>query len=168
MDVPFAAWMEEIPRSATSDEVSKPKPNMTPRGYIFHGLEVMSAPYNNQRKVATYVSIIRNIFFMIPNKQPAPLSSKPSAVSGRGLLFLRNMFSCFTNLNRMKTFMMPRTMRNPAETEDPIIPPIWLYLSNLSRTVAAVAATTVEVIMTILCEDQQMFCFSLYEMTNVE
>jgi hypothetical protein len=30
--------MDAIPRSATSDEVSKPNPNMTPRGYIFQGL----------------------------------------------------------------------------------------------------------------------------------
>ncbi len=38
IEVPFEAWMEEMPRSATSDEVSKPSPNITPRGYIFHGL----------------------------------------------------------------------------------------------------------------------------------
>ena len=43
IDVPFAAWMEDIPRSATSEEVSKPKPNSTPRGYIFHGLSGLLA-----------------------------------------------------------------------------------------------------------------------------
>jgi hypothetical protein len=36
--VPLDPWMDAIPRSATSDEVSKPKPNITPRGYIFQGL----------------------------------------------------------------------------------------------------------------------------------
>jgi hypothetical protein len=38
MEVPFVAWIEEIPRIATSDDVSKPKPNITPSGYIFQGL----------------------------------------------------------------------------------------------------------------------------------
>lgn len=38
MDVPRAAWMEEMPSSAISDEVSKPRPKRTPRGYIFQGL----------------------------------------------------------------------------------------------------------------------------------
>jgi hypothetical protein len=38
IEVPFAAWIEEMPRRATSDEVSNPKPNITPSGYIFHGL----------------------------------------------------------------------------------------------------------------------------------
>lgn len=37
MDVPRAAWMELIPRRATSDEVSKPRPKRTPSGYIFQG-----------------------------------------------------------------------------------------------------------------------------------
>lgn len=39
MDVPRAAWMEEMPRRAISEEVSKPRPKRTPRGYIFQGLE---------------------------------------------------------------------------------------------------------------------------------
>ena len=38
MEVPFAAWMEEILRRATSDDVSKPNPNITLSGYNFHGL----------------------------------------------------------------------------------------------------------------------------------
>jgi hypothetical protein len=37
-EVPFAASMDEIPSSAISEEVSKPRPNRIPRGYIFHGL----------------------------------------------------------------------------------------------------------------------------------
>lgn len=36
--VPRAASMEEIPRRAISEDVSKPRPKRTPRGYIFHGL----------------------------------------------------------------------------------------------------------------------------------
>lgn len=38
-DVPFAASMDEIPSRAISEEVSKPRPNRIPRGYIFHGLD---------------------------------------------------------------------------------------------------------------------------------
>jgi hypothetical protein len=38
IDVPLAAWIEEIPRRATSEDVSNPRPNRTPRGYIFQGL----------------------------------------------------------------------------------------------------------------------------------
>lgn len=36
--VPRAAWIDDIPRRAISEDVSKPRPNRTPRGYIFHGL----------------------------------------------------------------------------------------------------------------------------------
>ena len=38
-EVPFAASIDEIPRRAISEEVSKPRPKRIPRGYIFHGLE---------------------------------------------------------------------------------------------------------------------------------
>jgi hypothetical protein len=46
--------------------------------------------------------------------------------------------------------MIPKTTRNPAETDEPMIPPMRPYLSKSSRTVAAVAATTMEVIITML------------------
>jgi hypothetical protein len=36
--VPCAAWIEEIPSSAISEDVSNPKPKSTPKGYIFQGL----------------------------------------------------------------------------------------------------------------------------------
>ena len=35
MLVPLAPWIEAMPRRATSDEVSKPRPNIAPRGYMF-------------------------------------------------------------------------------------------------------------------------------------
>jgi hypothetical protein len=38
IEVPLAAWIEDNPRSATSEEVSNPSPNKTPSGYIFQGL----------------------------------------------------------------------------------------------------------------------------------
>lgn len=34
MLVPFAPWIDAIPKSATSEEVSKPRPNITPKGYL--------------------------------------------------------------------------------------------------------------------------------------
>lgn len=59
MLVPFVASMDDIPRSAISDEVSKPSPNMTPSGYIFQGR-----------------SMSLNIPFKIANKHPAPSNEK--------------------------------------------------------------------------------------------
>lgn len=38
MVVPRAPWIDAMPRRATSEEVSNPRPNITPRGYIFHAL----------------------------------------------------------------------------------------------------------------------------------
>lgn len=38
MDVPRVPWRDAMPRRATSVEVSNPRPNITPRGYIFHAL----------------------------------------------------------------------------------------------------------------------------------
>lgn len=40
IDVPRDPWIEAMPRRATSEEVSNPRPNNTPRGYIFHALMV--------------------------------------------------------------------------------------------------------------------------------
>ena len=37
MDVPFAPWIDAIPSSATSEEVSNPNPKRNPKGYIFQG-----------------------------------------------------------------------------------------------------------------------------------
>lgn len=37
-DVPLAASTEEMPSSAISEDVSKPRPKRMPIGYIFHGL----------------------------------------------------------------------------------------------------------------------------------
>jgi len=45
-------------------------------------------------------------------------------------------------------------IRNPAETDVPIIPPILLNAPNLELIAEAVAATTMEVIMTMLFEEK--------------
>lgn len=46
MLVPLAAWIEAMPKSATSEEVSKPRPKRMPRGYIFHGLSIFVSAKN--------------------------------------------------------------------------------------------------------------------------
>lgn len=45
--VPCAPWSDAMPSSATSDEVSNPKPNNTPSGYIIHGLIWLSESKSN-------------------------------------------------------------------------------------------------------------------------
>ena len=62
IEVPRAAWMLLIPRSAISDDVSKPRPNSTPKGYIFQGR-----------------SISLNMRWKRWNKQPPPCNEKPPA-----------------------------------------------------------------------------------------
>lgn len=50
----------------------------------------------------------------------------------------------------MYMFIMPSTMRKVADTEVPTIPPTFEKLSNRFETADAVAATTMDVIITIL------------------
>ena len=52
--------------------------------------------------------------------------------------------------------MIPSTMRKPAETDVPMIPPILLNAPNLALIAEAVAATTTEVMMTILMEQGEI------------
>ena len=52
----------------------------------------------------------------------------------------------------MYIFIIPSIMRKPAETDVPMMPPILLNAPNLALMAEAVAATTTEVIMTILME----------------
>ena len=50
-------------------------------------------------------------------------------------------------------FMVPSSMRKPAETDVPMMPPILLNAPNLELIAEAVAATTTEVITTILMKE---------------
>lgn len=50
----------------------------------------------------------------------------------------------------MYRFMIPRRMRKAAETEVPTMPPTLEKPSNLLETAEAVAATTMDVMITIL------------------
>lgn len=50
----------------------------------------------------------------------------------------------------MYAFIRPSRIRNAALTEVPMIPPTVLKLSKRSETAAAVAATTIDVMITIL------------------
>lgn len=50
----------------------------------------------------------------------------------------------------MYVFMIPSRIKNPAFTDVPMIPPMVLKLPHREETAAAVAATTIEVMMTML------------------
>ena len=49
--------------------------------------------------------------------------------------------------------MIPSMMRKAAETDVPMMPPILLKAPNLELMAEAVAATTMDVMMTILTKD---------------
>ena len=53
-------------------------------------------------------------------------------------------------------FIIPSSMRKPAETDVPMMPPTLLNAPNLELMVEAVAATTTEVIRTILMEEDEV------------
>lgn len=79
MLVPFVASIEDMPKSATSDEVSNPSPKSTPNGYIFQG-----------------VSMSLNIPLKIENRHPAP--SNENASSSESGALERILRSCSTSL----------------------------------------------------------------------
>lgn len=53
-------------------------------------------------------------------------------------------------------FIIPSIMRKPAETDVPMMPPILLNAPNLELIAEAVAATTTEVTMTILMQEDEV------------
>ena len=53
-------------------------------------------------------------------------------------------------------FIIPSRIRKPAETEVPMTPPILLKSPNLELMAEAVAATTTEVMMTILMKEDEI------------
>lgn len=72
---------------------------------------------------------------------------------GSGVLsspFSTIVFNCTTSFHRIHIFSILRMMRKAAETEVPIMPPTLLKEPKRSETAAAVAATTMEVMITIL------------------
>lgn len=52
--------------------------------------------------------------------------------------------------------MIPSRMRKPAEIDVPMMPPILLNTPNLELIAEAVAATTTEVVMTTLMEEDKV------------
>lgn len=153
-EVPEAPCREEIPRRATSEEVSKPRPKRIPRGYIFQGLD-MSAPclslafwflVGGGRGEGKYRSMNVNARFKTLNSGPPPTHGSGARSSPCSIILL----SCTTNFHRMYIFRMDKMMRNEADTEVPIIPPTFEKEPKRSETAAAVAATTMDVMITIL------------------
>ena len=105
-------------------------------------------------KESVYLSMSLNIFLKTWNKHPAPWILNASSASGCKLISLRNWI---TSLYNMYAFISPKRMRKPAETEVPMIPPICENAPNFFETAEAVAATTMEVIMTILNDKGQLY-----------
>lgn len=93
-------------------------------------------------------SINLNIFFRIEKRMPPPsIFHASSTWSSRRL----NIFCiCRMSLYKIYPFIRPSRIKNAALTELPMIPPMVLKLSNRDEMAAAVAATTMEVMMTIL------------------
>ena len=52
--------------------------------------------------------------------------------------------------------MIPKIIKNVAETDVPMIPPTLEKASNLAETAAAVAATVIDVITTILLSQETL------------
>lgn len=67
-----------------------------------------------------------------------------------------NFLISFISLNRIDIFMIPSRMRKPAEIDVPMMPPILLNTPNLELIAEAVAATTTEVVMTTLMEEDKV------------
>ena len=62
--------------------------------------------------------------------------------------------SCLMSLYKMNTFMIPSTIKKVAETLLPMMPPTLENAPNRDETAAAVEATTMDVITTMLGTDQ--------------
>jgi hypothetical protein len=141
--------MALIPKRAISEDVSNPKPKRTPRGYIFHGLRIRQLhPRMPLPQERTYRSISLNVLFNALKRQPPPsIWNSGSGASAGELIITR---SCLMSLYKMNTFMIPSTIRKVAETLLPMIPPTLENAPNRVETAAAVEATTIDVITTIL------------------
>ena len=78
IDVPRDPWIEAMPRRATSEEVSNPRPNITPKGYIFHAL--MGYTF-------ALISLFPFSYPHIPDQTlllPAPPKQKPKSMTSQG------------------------------------------------------------------------------------
>lgn len=101
--------------------------------------------------MSTHRSINLNSLLHTLNSGPPPVPAQGSGVLSSPFSIM--VFNCTHSFHRIHIFSILRMMRNAAETEVPMIPPTLLKEPNRSETAAAVAATTIEVMITILCED---------------
>jgi hypothetical protein len=139
MLVPCAPCTLAIPSTAISLLVSKPRPNRTPSGYIFHGLSMNLKTFLKSRTMI-----------------PPPSKSKPATVPSGAACRSPTSSSRRTTLMRCMSFHniqalpIPSKMRTPALTPVPIIFPTFRNPSNLLSSAPLVAATTIHVIITIV------------------
>ena len=143
-----------MPNRAISDDVSNPRPKRTPSGYIFHGLHnfCQLQLYLTPILPKTYRSMSLNMPFNTRNKHPPPSMVNSGSGESAGELIISR--SCLMSLYKMNTFMIPSTMRKVAETLLPMMPPTLENAPNRDETAAAVEATTMDVITTMLDTDQ--------------
>jgi len=108
MLVPLLPCILAMPNNAISELVSKPNPNITPRGYIFHGLQprppqVSNTPYNKPSSPSpkpssnTYLSTILNKHLKTQNRHPTPLILNSRSSSPSNLI---KIFNCCIRLCR--------------------------------------------------------------------
>jgi hypothetical protein len=136
----------------------------SPTGKILYGLSDFSK-IPLQLAIVPYRSISLKSRLKHMKRHPAPrISSRGSSSSGAS----STLWSCSYSFQKIQAFMIPNTMRNTAETEDPMIPPTLLKLSNLSLTAAAVAATAIDVTITILESTVSIAITKSSWITNVE
>ncbi len=134
--VPWAPWMLAMPRTATSELVSKPSPNMTPSGNIFHGRSTM---WNVLRK-----TLARKPVPSTANGPAAPSAARPS------LCALSSSRSLFTRFHSTQLFPAQRISSTVAVTLVPTMFPTRWKLSNRSLSAPDVAATTTHVMITMV------------------
>lgn len=140
--VPCAPWMLAIPKMAISELVSKPRPNRTPSGYIFQGRSTIRNSFRNTFAMNPAPSSCR---FIAAWSSSSPPSSGWCGSGSRSTW--RNRVT-----RRYSTQPLPRhsRMRKAALTDVPTMPPMYWKLSKRSRSAPDVAATTMQVMMTMV------------------
>jgi len=96
----------------------------------------------------THRSTILNIFFKTWKRHPPPSILNSGSWASAGVFI--TLFSSLSSLYKIHTFMKPSTTRKTAETVLPMMPPTREKPSKRFSTAAAVDATTMDVMITIV------------------
>lgn len=141
-----------MPRMAISELVSKPRPNMTPRGYIFHGRSTMRNSFRNTLAMNPTPSRLNcpTASSSPPPPSPSPPSppSPPAPPDPLPALAASSARSLPTSLPSTHALPAHSTSRNAALTAVPTTLPTREKPSKRSRSAPLVAATTTHVTTT--------------------